>query len=177
MLFDSCYHARQLCDTDCMSRIIRLCYWCKTVSYFSCYVRIFLLKAWSIPVFVLIWWCKHDRVIKVDTDFEICLWTLSLPSDIIAITFVVSLSLEWCFICNLLDLFHLHLHDKEAASLLINTEHCVCNHCHGPEKKNCFQIQMWQMASRVSVDTRCEPDTCRSLIFSFVFCVCVINSH
>lgn len=139
-----------------------------------------LLKAWSISVFVLIWLCKHDRVIKVDTDFEICLWTLSLPSDLIVITFVFSLSLEWHFICNLLDLFHLHLHNKKAASLLINTEHCVCNHCHGHEKtppKNSFQIQMWQMASLVSVNTRGEPDTCKSLIFSFVFCVCVINSH
>lgn len=139
-----------------------------------------LLKAWSISVFVLIWLCKHDRVIKVDTDFEICLWTLSLPSDLIVITFVFSLSLEWHFICNLLDLFHLHLHNKKAASLLINTEHCVCNHCHGhenPPQKNSFQIQMWQMASLVSVNTRGEPDTCKSLIFSFVFCVCVINSH
>lgn len=136
MLFDSCYHARQLCDTDCMSRIICLCYWCKTISYFSCYCTHFLLKAWSISVFVLIWLCKHDRVIKVDTDFEICLWTLSLPSDLIVITFVFSLSLEWHFICNLLDLFHLHLHNRKAASLLINTEHCVCNHCHGHEKKN-----------------------------------------
>lgn len=85
--------------------------------------------------FFLIWLCKHDRVIKVDTDFEICLWTLSLPSDLIVITFVFSLSLEWHFICNLLDLFHLHLHNRKAASLLINTEHCVCNHCHGHEKK------------------------------------------
>lgn len=97
---------------------------------------------WKREAYLSLFWfdCANTIVIKVDTDFEICLWTLSLPSDLIVITFVFSLSLEWHFICNLLDLFHLHLHNRKAASLLINTEHCVCNHCHGHEKKNYLSI-------------------------------------